>query len=261
MKCLATVLALLFALPATGQIFKVRLKDKGAERKYAAHLTMINGEPFVIGEHKSGLKIQENNITIVGKDFVELWVMDPKYPDRLPYKVSRDGEKEAVSKKSVVAVAREHLAEKNAVGYLLRNQNLTGIVSEYELRNSAIEEIRDKVDAEKRGTQPWFAAQRRLIDQLDRLRIWLEAMSLDRAARQLEKSISKEQKLLKEDAIRDRAEMGMKSIKPIAVMDELVEVASSLSGGQLQFKAFESQHIRLMVPKSMLEDETAKNLL
>ncbi|HGY92838.1 MAG TPA: hypothetical protein ENK43_16850 [Planctomycetes bacterium] len=251
-------LLLLFSGLVPGQILKVRLRDSKIERRYKASLSRIGGAYFIVGEPKAGLVIKPGSINIVQKS-IELWVLDPRHPDRLPYKMGKKGELQPTSKRSFVVIPRSDLAGSHPVSFLMEDQTLPGIAGEYRLRSDEIAAIRKKIKKTKKATQEWFRLQRHLLDRMERFRLWLEALSFEKPARKMAADIAKETKRLKDDGYRERAQSALESIHPIPVPEDLDETAREISG--TEYKAFESQHVRLLFPAGAMEPGTAKSLL
>ncbi len=251
-------LLLAFSGLVPGQILKVRLRDSKIERRYKTSLSRIGGAYFIVGEPKAGLVIKPGSINIVQKS-IELWVLDPRHPDRLPYKRGKKGELQPTSKRSFVVIPRSDLAGSHPVSFLMKDQTLPGIAGEYRLRSEEIAAIRKKIKKTKKATQEWFRLQRHLLDRMERFRLWLEALSFEKPARKMAADIAKETKRLKDDGYRERAQSALESIHPIPVPEDLDETAREISG--TEYKAFESQHVRLLFPAGAMEPGTAKSLL
>ncbi len=244
-------------LPA--QILKVRLRDSKVERRYKAFLSRIGDRYFIVGEPKAGIDIKPGSINIVGGKSIELWVLDPRRPDKLPYKMGRKGELEPTGKRSFVVIPRSDLASSRTASFLMEDQTLPGIAGEYRLRSEEIAAIRRKIKKAKKATQEWFRLQRHLLDRMERFRLWLEALSFEKPAKKILAELSKEAKRLKDDGYRERARSALASIRQIPVPEDLDEAAREITG--TEYKAFESQHVRLFFPTGVMEPAAAKNLL
>ena len=249
---------LLLCLTASGQVMRVRLADKKAERKYKKYLHVIGSANYLVGEVKSGVEIRGSSITIRGREFIELFVLDPADPSKVPYRLAGN-RKEPTSRRSVLKIMRKHLASSGAISFHMRTQTVLGLASEYRLRLDAIEEIRRAVKEHKTATDAWFKEQRRLVSAYDRLVSWLRGVGFHRAASKIEKTLARQTRLLKTDAVNMRAQAALASVRPIEVDPRITEALESI-GAKIELRGYGSQHARLFAA-SHVEPAVMKQLL
>jgi len=254
----ALIVTFLMLGNAQAQIIKLELISKKLERKYKTAVVRIGGKSYVWGELKSGFDFKK--FKWIDKS-IELFVLDQKKLDRLPYKVGSNGKKKATNKKNVVRVMQEHIPKGRGISRYLKDHTFPGIVNEFQLRYGLTKSVRNDLKKVKKASREWFRAQRRLINELDRLQNWLRGVGLAKSADLIAKETKREQKTLKVDAIRDRAMLAQKSVRPIQIPDDLEAAAASITNGQVKFVGYESQHIRLFFPKGRIEAASAKKLL
>lgn len=254
-------LALVLLVPVSAaQIVGVRLADKKLERKYKKWLTKINGQYFIMGEKKSGFTLKGNNITITAKEEIELYVVDQSKPERVPYKIDSNGNRTPSNKKGVVAIKRDHLPRQGAIRYLMRTQTISGLASEYRIRTEGIDRIKARRSEHRKGTSDWFRIQRELINAMERLHGWLEVHSFVRAAAKFEKSITKELRTMKEDAVAERFAAARDAIRKIEVPEDVLAAANE-AGCADRVIAYEGKNLRVIVCGNFLEEEATKHLV
>ncbi len=245
----------LFLLPVQGQIMGIRLTSEKVAKKYKKYLTEIDGENVICGEFKSGIRFTKSgSITLFGKDYIELWIGDPKDPSKVPYQL--DGEKKiAVGRKGTVKILRGDIPSSNYVKTVARDQTFFGLASEYRLRTEAIAASEAKVKENKKATTAWFAAQRQVMARCDRLAAWLQAGVFKKVAKKWTAKSEKIRKLLKGDALAERKGKALKSAKAVENPEGLETV--SLGGKRFNMKTVESTHVRFIADVSIITPQRA----
>ncbi|MEE9391081.1 MAG: hypothetical protein V3W41_01100 [Planctomycetota bacterium] len=250
-KLLIGLILASIATSASAQILAIKLKDKKTEKKFKRHLTELDGEMVLLGEHKSGFDLKDGAINLPGRTkVIELWVIDQAKPNRVPYRI-KNGVKTARSKRSVLKIQRELLPKKEFAKYFSHTQNLAGLAKEFELNQTRLKQIVAARESNEANTQGWINSQRLLLGALRRDILWLRTHGFLKAAKRKEKSLGKEEKRLREDVIESRGRSAIASVKTIEIPADLREASEKITGGRLRFHGFESRHVRLFAPKSI----------
>ena len=246
MRLMCAILTLfLCASSAGGQILKISFVDDKTAGKYKKNLVRIDGKYHVLGEVKYGISLDKGKITINGQKIIELWVIDPGKPDYIPYKL-KDGEKIGKNKKSKLTIPRKHLAPVGAAAYHMRDQTFTGLTLEYQIRIDAVNELLAARNQEKRSSDPWFKAQRRMLNAMERLQGWMQQSGFTRAAKKYGKKVASESRALKVDAVKERTHQSLNSVKIVETPSDLVQIAANIKGRVLTYKVQESRHVRIV---------------
>ncbi len=252
------VFLVLFLGSAQAQIVGIRLTTPKIEKKYKKYLVEIDGENVICGEFKSGIKYEGGAVSIFGKKFIELWVADPKSPEKVPYRL--DGAKKVQQgRKGVVKIARDHIPKSNYMKMVARDQTFFGLASEFRLRKEAIDASEAKVAGLKKASTEWFNAQRRLMGRCDRLAEWLSAGVFKKAAKTWRSKADKIRSLLKGDALAERKGKALKSVKSVDNPEDLAEV--SFKGKKFTFTTAESLHCRMICDIKIIPKKRAEELL
>jgi len=254
------VLAFVVSNQAAAQIIAIHFKKESTARKYKKYVVDVNGEYVLAGEIRRGGGIRFDpgaGITYRGKKTNEIMVANPGDPLDVPYEL--DGERRVrLSKRSVIAIEGPLIRR---ISVLMRDQTLAGLAHEYALRLEKIDSVRAKRDRFDVTTNDWFEQHRRLLAAYEGLHTWLAETLYRRAAKKVEKTILKELRRIKDDALRERARKAKESVRTSAVPEGLAAASRALSEGRHQFGAQESQHCRIIYLKGPLKDAAVKRLL
>lgn len=256
--CLLAIISAAATCPA--QIIAIHLKPE-AVRKHRKHIVLLNGQPVVAGEIVQGggmsVNMQSNTINYAGKKGNAVFAADPGNPAKLPY-VIKNGERVFRGRKSKVSVAGTDIIR---LTFMMRDQTLHGLATEYELKKTAIDEQINKRKKLKKGTNEWLDVHRDIIGRYKRLISWLDGTLYPRLAKKMEKTVLKELKLLKDDAMEERAHVALKSIKKVEVDPDLVSANQALAKGGIRFGTQESQHCRIVYDLASVKDGSVAQLL
>ncbi len=251
-----TLLFLIFALPlfasfCEAQIVVIHFTDQKVAKRYKKHARPLGDELVLIGEPvpKGGIQVKNGGITYRGASASmgsnnqnELFVLDSKNPEAVPYKVE-DGQKTVKSRKSVVALPGEDIGR---IEMFMRGEDLRSLASEYRYRRHRIEAHEVARKAEDKGSAKWFTYHRLVVLEYQRLHSWLEQNTFFVAAQKLQKQIGKELKVAKEDALASRAKKAMESIHSVDTYPDLIKASKEITGGKMEYSVKESQHVRLV---------------
>ncbi len=254
------IISLLTASALSAQIIAIHLKPAGV-KKHRKHLVLLNGEPVVAGEIVvgGGLRVDmaTNTINYKGKGENSVYAANPGDPASLPYRI-KDGKRSFRGKKSKVSVNGQDI---NRLTFMMRDQTLHGLAHEYGLKTTAIDELIKRRKKEKKGSTAWLDLHRDIVGRYKRLITWLDGTLYPRLARKMEKTVLKELKHLKDDAMEEREHNALKSIKTIEVDADLVAANKSLAKGGIRFRAQESQHCRIVYDLASIKDGSVMQLL
>jgi hypothetical protein len=245
------------AAPASAQIMKVEFKDPKKAKSFKQHCIEENDELILVGEPKSGIKLDEekNQILYDGQKTNELWVADMDNPRACPYKLQK-GEKVRSGGKSVVVINGPDI---KGITVFIRDQSLFGLSKEYARRDDEIDELKKERDALKRGSIEWRAKQTALVQTMERMKSWLAETLYSRAAKKVAKEIDAEVKAAK-DANAQRLVEAKASIKMVPAPEDLVKTAKEVYGDAAVFHCQESQHAR-MIYREEVGDDHVKSVM
>lgn len=246
-----------FAAPARAQVYAVFLKDPKSAKRYAGHVVEVNGQPAVVGEAKSGIKLENGRINYQGdKGTNELWVVDTADPEAVPYKLEGAAYVQSAKKGGTVTLTGSQIAN---IQYLLPKHSLYGLAREHAIRRAAATEAATRRDAFKAGSTEWSAAHVRYLGELRQLHTWLESTCFPEAAKKLAAEIDKQGKQVAKEARAQRLSAALASITLVPTSLRLVELGKKLAPNST-FKVQESTHLRFTYDDA-LGDEHVKALL
>lgn len=257
MRSLLFLLTFLFvaAPSAEAQIIAIYFKSDKAAQKYKKYLVEWNGQPCVVGEPMSGIKIEGGSIQYSGDGTNEIYVADPEKPEDPAY-YFLDGEKHPTSKKNRLVIQGPHI---QAIGIMMRDESLAGLSKEYALRTAQIEEFRADRDRFDKGTVDWNSRHARLVAALEKLRMWLESTAFPGALKRIDKELKKEEKY-ETGHIEARAQAAMNSIKEIEPPPALKRISDEKFAGAHNFRAMESQHMRFYYIDEITDEQVRQAL-
>ncbi len=249
-----SLLLLVGGSEALGQIMAVYPKEAYAS-KYKRYLRDVRGRPAIIGEIKSGLILNGNNISPQKQN--ELYIPNLSDPKSVPYRF-KNGERVSIKPKQVVKIPGAHVGK---TIFFMRDFTLSGLANEYEIRQTEIDSIRKKRDKQKRGSKEWFEDHVKFVGTLERLELWLANTLFPRAATRIKKDIARQKKSVRESAAKDGEKAALASIHSVPTPEALLEAAEEITGGKAEFKVQESAHIRITYLSSEISEEKARGLL
>jgi hypothetical protein len=245
--------------PLTGQVIAVHFKDQKAAKKYKHNLTEYRGEMVVIGEPKQGIVYQreKNNLTFVPNGSNQIFVVNPKQPEKHAYFLV-EGKKVEASKKNRLTIQGHHIQK---LTLLMPDETLPGLAKEYNIRSIQIEHYQGLRDAQEPGTRSWQAEHVRVITSMERLRVWLLNTGYPGALRDLDKRIKKQNRQVRGESLRLRGEQARSSVEAMDIPLRLEELSQEISGGEHVFRAHQSQHLCIYYIDTISEAEAAAALL
>jgi len=249
-----------FAPSSPAQIMKFSLKEPKLYKSFKIGVVNLEGEDWLIGEAKSGLKKEGGKIELPPNTpghpgVFELWVPDIENPKSCPYKVVK-GEKSSAGGKTSIRVQSQDV---KLFGYYMKDQSLWGLSQEYMKRLAAIDEMRKTRDSAAKGSPDWNRKQALLIQGMERLKSWLGETIYTKAGDKYAKEIEKENKAQK-DAKEQRLVNAKASIKMVPTPEGLTKAGKDAYGDSIVFHVQESTHFRF-VYKEEIGDERVKGLL
>lgn len=257
-------LSVLFALgalasPAVSDVIAIRFKDVKTASKYKEHTVLRGGEPMVVGERiveKGGSGSIDVGGTGGGTTVAPMIVIvaNPDDPLKVPYKLNKQGEQDSVKNK--LTIPADQIA---GTVLLVKDGTLLSLAQDFADRRKEFEDSIAARNALAKGSAEWMSAQQQVITRGDRFVHWLRTTAFPGAANKLEREVAKERKL-SADATAARLATAKASIKTAQVPQELIDVASEISGGTDKFSMMESLHCR-MIYREGIDDSQATALL
>jgi len=231
---------------AEAQVIAVFMKDEKAAKKFEERVVLVNGRQAVLGEPKSGITVDGNNITRNPNVMIELWVADPDDPAIPAYELDRKGDVQPGSKKTILRVDGSALPDKDYANIVMRDESIPSLSREYVLRREMVDSFRAERDKLDRTTTEWAAHHTRVVTEMEGLRTWLANTLWPKFAEKYDKEIAKEAKAHKGQAVRARHDKALASLATVETPAKLVELAQELSGGADRFHVRETQHLRII---------------
>lgn len=246
--------ALAFAMlagPARAQIYRVKFNDPKDAKKYAANCLVQDGETFLVGEVKSGVRFDGRRIVYSGEKLDnEFYVVNTADPSLVPYDVV-DGEAVPNKVKGGVVVLKGFQIKD--IQFLLKHSSLVAFASDYAQRKATLASLQKSRDANKAGTPEWSLAQVRFVSELERLRTWLDTTLYPEAAKKLVAEIDKQKKSVSKEALVQRLAGATASVKLVPTPPKLVELAAKLAPG-VKLHVQESRHLRITYVDKLSDD-------
>lgn len=243
----AAVIFLLASTASSAQILAVHLKDSKVAEKYTKYLIFAKGKYLLAGEAVPGtdlkIDLNANNVTYTqNQDPIQIFIADPADPSKTPYKLVA-GVKTLAPGGTILKVAKTDFER---IDFLMRDQTLIGLGEEYKLRLQLVNEAKAERDRSDKASKAWAEGHRNVINSYERLQSWLSGTLYERAAKNLEKTVLNEAKMMKDDAVRVRTTSAKASVKKMEIPPELIEANQALTNGSLKFSAVESKHVRII---------------
>jgi len=264
MRFAVSLLALLsLCSSAAADIIAVRFTSPKIANRYKDHLVSRGGELVVMGEQFDDPGATSSAPGLGGgggRVPYSLIVADPNDPTNVSYKIEidKDGKEKIIrNKKKVVVIAAE-----DTVGamVIVKDGTLATFAADYAERKREVDALLADRDSKPKGSPEWMSTHQRALMNMERLESWLRSTLYPGAADKLAKEIAKQRKLATADAVRQRKEAALASLKSVPTPPELVEVAKNISGGTDAFKVQESLHVRIIY-RDTIADERVKALL
>lgn len=246
----------LLAGPAAAQVLGIRLADEKAEKKFKAHLVELDGARWIVCEAHSGIVWTDGRTLTYSPERNEVLVADPADPGHVPYELQ--GDKKVPERKGILAIQGKYIGE---IRVLLPRQSLFGLSREYRKRLEEIELLRELRDAEEKGSGAWSGLHARILARYERLDEWLVRSPFESLPKKLQKSIEKERKLSKGEAVEARLERALGSVRSVPVPERLTRLSEEITGGAVTFGVAESEHVRLTYDTLGVEEAVALELL
>jgi hypothetical protein len=256
---------LMLAGLAPAQIIALHLRDSKAAEKYKKYLITLNGEYVLAGEVRPGSDLRVDlkaNEIVTGKKNA-LFVADPGDPTKVPYKLEGGEKVNAPGGATLVVPDTDLTASEQKVTIMMRDQTLDGLANEYRFRLEQVAQAKaERETRTDKTSRAWMEAHRAVITGYERLQNWLESTLFSRAAKNLGKTLIAEQTLLKDDAVKARADKAKASIRVTTdAIEDLEPVNQRLTSGKIKFSCSTSQHARIIHMKDKISVAVAANLL